>query len=135
MHRLRNWVKARSGSDFDHTGPAQTGRIARDLGLSSSELVRLVRGPDVAALLRWRLSALQLDARDLRHTELGVLRHMQRVCAMCASKGRCAYDLEHKPANSAWREYCQNAGTLDALELHNRAYLENLPVQDAKDPF
>ena len=118
IHRFRNWAQARSSlSDLSHTGTAETARVAHDLGLSASELANLAdRGPDAADLLPQRLSALHLDAKELGRTEPATLRDMQRLCTMCESKGRCAADLADPPADPAWRQYCPNAATLDALK-------------------
>jgi hypothetical protein len=117
FRRLQNWLRARSAlSELDRTSPAETARIAHDLGLSSSDLVRLAdRGPDAAELLSQRLEALHVDTSRLVHDQPAALRDMQRLCAMCESKGRCARDLAARPDDPAWRGYCPNAVMVDAI--------------------
>ncbi len=117
-HWLRNWLSARTTMlELEQTGSGETARMAHDLGMSSADLVNLAgRGPDAADLLPRRLEQLHLDPAGLAQTQPEVLRDMQRLCSMCRSHGRCARDLAHNSADPAWREYCPNALTLDALQ-------------------
>jgi hypothetical protein len=117
MRQFQNWLGARSAlSELDRTSPAETARIAHDLGLSSSDLVRLAdRGPNAADLLSNRLEALHIDADKLVHEQPAALRDMQRLCAMCEAKGRCARDLAERPDDASWRQYCPNVETVDAV--------------------
>jgi hypothetical protein len=62
------------------------------------------------------MEALGLDPNEVAHTEPQTLHDMQRLCSMCSSHGRCARDLSRNPADPAWKDYCPNAGTLDALD-------------------
>ena len=43
------------------------------------------------------------------------MRDMQRLCSSCVSKKRCQLDLMLVPDDPHWRQYCPNAGTLDAM--------------------
>lgn len=118
--RVRQWVKTRSDlSELDAMGQDQKERIARDLGLSVSELRLLVRrGPDAADLLLRRMRALRLDPDETSRAEPALFRDLQRLCAMCESRGRCARDLAGKsaaPGNEDWRDYCPNVATLNML--------------------
>ena len=91
-------------------------RIAHDVGLSAGELHQLaVRGPDAAKLLFERLSALNLDADALAKSDASTMRDLQRLCSSCVSKKRCQLDLMLVPDDPHWRQYCPNAGTLDAV--------------------
>jgi len=91
-------------------------RIAHDVGLSTGELRQLSeRGPDAAKLLLERMTALHLDADTLGKGEPSTMRDLQRLCSSCASKKRCQLDLMLVPDDPHWRQYCPNAGTLDAL--------------------
>lgn len=93
-------------------------RIARDLGLDASELREMVRrGHNSASLLPQRMAALHLDAAELARRDGLLLRDLQRVCALCESKGRCMRDLARDPNDPAWEEYCPNEGTLNALKV------------------
>jgi hypothetical protein len=116
-HWLQNWVRARSTlSELEQSGTGETARMAHDLGMSSAELVKLAgRGPGAADLMRQRLAQLHIDEGQLARSEPEVLRDMQRLCSTCRVHGRCARDLAHNPDDAAWRDYCPNVPTIDAL--------------------
>ena len=44
-----------------------------------------------------------------------VLRDMERVCAMCASKRQCDRDLAAGTSAEHYEGYCLNAPTIDSL--------------------
>jgi hypothetical protein len=91
-------------------------RIAQDIGVSKSELHRLVRqGPGSADLLLRRMAALDLDPKEVTVAEPATFRDLQRVCSMCESKRRCARDMAGDCTLAAWPEYCPNTATLQAL--------------------
>jgi hypothetical protein len=91
-------------------------RLARDIGVSEPELCALSgKRADSAALLSQRLDQLELNPADIRNTQPLVLRDLQRVCSLCASKRKCRHDFAARPWSRAWRRYCPNALTLDAL--------------------
>jgi hypothetical protein len=118
---MYDWVRNRTlarqfAQRFDECDSNEVGRIARDLGLSRDELSHMARlGPDAANLLLKRLDALHLDAKALTRDEPGVMRDLQRLCSMCASKKQCQKDLEFDGENPVWRDYCPNEDTLVAL--------------------
>lgn len=92
-------------------------RIAHDVGLSPSDLRHMAElGPDAAKQLLDRMTLLHLDADALAKREPGTMRDMQRLCSNCASKKHCQRDLLLTPNDPAWRHYCPNADTLDALQ-------------------
>jgi len=92
-------------------------RIARDLGLAPSELRNIAaKGSGGADQLEMRLEGLHLDPVALRREEPLVMRDLERVCTTCGSKRRCVRDWLRFPDDAAWRGYCPNATTLDALE-------------------
>lgn len=113
----RNWTTARANvANLDCCGTEQTERIAHDLGVSAPELRTLAgKWPDSADLLNRRLAALELDPTEIRRTEPQVLHDLQRVCTMCTSGRECSHDLARDPSDPAWREYCPNVTTLDAV--------------------
>ena len=114
----RSWMP-RSGpvAELSSLGSREIQRIAGDLGVSGAEL-RVLAGkwPDSAELLPWRLAALNPDEHRLREKEPQVLRDLQRVCTLCARKGRREHDVAYKPSDRIWRAYCPNSQTLAALE-------------------
>jgi hypothetical protein len=112
--RQRIWQFSRR---LDECDSGELGHIATDLGLSAAELRRMAKlGPDAAKLLLDRMTALHLDAEAIAKSEPGTMRDLQRLCSICASKKRCQRDLIHDLDDPVWRQYCPNAGTLDALQ-------------------
>jgi len=118
----RNMRAARASvGELEGCGKEVT-QIARDLGLSPSELRSIAaKGPGAAAQLEMRLEALHLDPAALRRDEPLVMRDLERVCTQCGSKHRCERDFVRFPDDTAWRDYCPNATTLDALEAEAEA--------------
>jgi uncharacterized protein YjiS (DUF1127 family) len=93
------------------------GRIARDLGVTRSELHTIAaKRPDAADQLQLRLEALHLDRTAILRTEPLVMRDLERVCTVCGEKRRCTRDWVRRPDDDAWRAYCPNAMTLAALQ-------------------
>jgi hypothetical protein len=118
---FREWVRRRRLLQqcrlrLDTCDKNEIERMAHDVGLSPSELRQLAeRGPGAAKLLFERLTALHLDADALVKSEPSTMRDMQRLCSSCVSKKRCQLDLMLVPDDPHWRQYCPNAGTLDAM--------------------
>ncbi|SRR6266508_2063779 len=97
-------------------GEDEVERMAKDIGVSASELRRLATlGPDSADLLLRRMAALDLDRKEVSRTEPRTFQDLQRVCTMCNSHRRCKRDLARDSADPAWQDYCPNATTLMAL--------------------
>jgi hypothetical protein len=114
LARVRDWWQRQE--ELRLLDRAEVDRIARDLGMSSDTLKRLVeRGPDAANLLYERMRALGMSKADVDHTAGGIMRDLQRTCACCNEKGICERDLAERPDDPAWKDYCPNAVTLDAL--------------------
>jgi hypothetical protein len=113
----RYWRAARERvGELEGCG-SELARIARDVGLAPSELRTIAaKRPDAADQLKLRLEALHLDGAALRRDEPLVMRDLERVCTQCGSKRRCVRDWVRHPDDQAWREYCPNAMTLDALD-------------------
>jgi len=115
---LAEWWRKRATmrqnlTDLDALGADDMARMAQDVGITASELRALATHcSDAADLLDRRLEALGLSATELAHTAPAELREMERLCTMCASKGRCARDLAADPADPVWRRYCPNEQTL-----------------------
>ncbi|MBI3435520.1 MAG: hypothetical protein HY056_10650 [Proteobacteria bacterium] len=115
---LRHWRDNDRGADgLNACGCTEVARIARDLGVSTSELRALARqGPDAAALLPRMLDALGIDAKAIARDEPGVMHDLQRLCGQCARKVECANDLAGGGAADNYRAYCPNAPTIEALK-------------------
>jgi hypothetical protein len=117
-----DWVRNRKlirqyRQRLDECDSYEIAHIAMDVGVSPNDLRRLAKlGPDAAKLVLDRIAALHLDAETIAKSEPGTLRDLQRLCSDCASKKRCQRDLKHDPDDPVWRQYCPNAGTLEALQ-------------------
>jgi hypothetical protein len=113
----QNWTFARSNiGRLDRCGAAEVEHIARDVGMGAPELRALAgRWPDAAEPLNRRLAALALDPAVIRRIDPQVLHDLQRVCSLCRHGRECEHDLAERPFDPAWREYCPNEMTLDAL--------------------
>ena len=98
--------------------PAVASGVSRDLGTSLGELRALAgKWPDSSAeLLRRRLEALDLDPADISRSQPATARDLAVRCTLCTDKTRCRHDLDRNPSASAWREYCVNTTTLNALK-------------------
>jgi len=118
---LAQWAKRcrdnlENSNSFMDCGPDEAARIARDLKLQPKELAMLAKkGPHAADLLRKMLAALEIDASELERDDPATMRDLQRLCAMCADKRQCQYDLANGITATNFRDYCPNAYTLDAL--------------------
>ena len=113
----REWARRASARfELKCCGEEEVERMARDIGLSSSELRRLASlGPDSADLLLRRMAALDLDRKEVSQTEPRTFQDLQRVCSMCNHHRRCRGDLARDADDPAWHDYCPNASTLMAL--------------------
>jgi hypothetical protein len=113
----RACFKGGSESDFGCCSEAEIERIARDVCMSVSELRALAKkGPEAADLLLRRMAALDLDPKEVAWLEPAAFRDMQRVCTMCKSHRRCAWDFARRAPVSTWERYCPNTSTLEALD-------------------
>ena len=104
-------------SGLDACSDIEVDRMARDIGLSASELQRLVnRGPHAADLLLCRMAALNLDREEVAEVDRATFLDLQRVCSNCDCKGRCKRELARDPDDPAWEDYCPNVATLKMLD-------------------
>jgi hypothetical protein len=112
----RDWTGRNSALELKCCGEDEVERMARDIGMSASELRRIAAlGPGSADLLLRRMAALDLDRKEVSQTEPRTFQDLQRVCAMCNSKRRCKRDLANDSNDPVWQDYCPNAATLMAL--------------------
>jgi hypothetical protein len=117
LARCRSWFKGSSESDFGCCGEAEIGRMAKDLRMSASELRAVAKkGPKAADLLLRRMADLDLDPKEVAWLEPAAFRDLQRVCTMCKSHRRCAWDFARGAPPPTWERYCPNTGTLAALD-------------------
>ena len=116
VRKWRNWQRRRRAiTEIGCCGRDEVERLARDVGVAGADLCVLAgRWPGSTNLLSQRLERLDLDTGNIEQMEPYVLRDLQRVCTLCASKRRCERDFAAN-SGSAWEEYCPNASTLHAL--------------------
>jgi hypothetical protein len=110
----RTWRSRPHGAELAKCAPDDIERIAHDIGLTAAELRKLERNGDDPLLLPRMLVALKIDAAELEHTEPAAFRDLQRVCALCDSKRRCASELAAGDAPKTFESFCPNALTLKA---------------------
>ncbi len=121
LEAVAGWInKYREASglhdEFGHCSPEDVRQIAKDLGVSVSELRKLAtKGPGAAELMEKMLIALRVNPHALVKTNSAVMRDLQRLCVVCTQKGRCEHELAKGTASEHFREFCPNAFTLDAL--------------------
>ena len=113
----QDWIKRRGAmAQLDCCDRTAVARMAHDIGVSSEELYTLSgKWPDSADLLLRRVDECKLDATEIMKVEPQVMRDLQRVCTLCASKRKCSHDLATRPSEPGWQTYCPNTTTLKAL--------------------
>lgn len=118
INTFSDWLRHRQDlSEVRRMDTTEFDRIASDLRVSPGELDTLVRrGPHAADELPKLLKVLGINEADLARTEPLVLRDMERVCAMCASKKQCDRDLAAGTSAEHYEGYCLNAPTINSLD-------------------
>jgi hypothetical protein len=121
LDRALDWWRASTATwqrmhELEMLSDAEIERMARDIGVTPDEFMRLAQMPNgSAALLARRLEALDLDPEEIRELSSFLYADLQRTCALCQEHGRCTHDLDERPQSQDWRSYCPNAGTLRML--------------------
>lgn len=101
---------------------AEFGRIAHDLGVTTSDLDELVRqGPHKVEELPQLLKVLGIDEDAIARAQPLVMRDLERVCALCRHKTECDHDIADGSLAEHYKAYCANKTTLDALEQEYHA--------------
>lgn len=112
--RYRNAIGAKD--EFGMCGPDEVMRMARDIGVTPSQLREIVRkGPDSANLLKRMLMALHVDRQIIADMDPLVMREMQWLCITCGNKNRCKHELAKGTATENFHEFCPNAVSIDEL--------------------
>jgi hypothetical protein len=120
---LRHWKDAGAARDeLNRCGCDEVARMAQDFGLTSAELGELARqGPDAATRLPQMLAALGIDGAAVSRDEPAVMRDLERLCSLCSRKRECSNELAGDDVKANYRDFCPNAGTLDALRVQRYA--------------
>jgi hypothetical protein len=103
-------------NEFGMCGQEEVMRMARDIGVTPSQLHELVsKGPGAANLLKTMLVALHVDPKVLADLDPLIMRELQWLCITCSNKKRCKHELAKGTATENFREFCPNAVSLDEL--------------------
>ena len=103
-------------NEFGMCGPDEVMRMAKDIGVTPSQLQELVRrGPDSANLLKNMLIALRVDPKTIADIDPLVMREMKWLCITCNNKKRCEHELAKGTATEHFHEFCPNAVSVDEL--------------------
>jgi hypothetical protein len=114
LERVRDWWRRQE--ELGTLDDKEIGRVAAEFDISTSTLRDLVaRGPDAAHLLYERMRAMGISEADVHRAADGVMRDLQRTCAVCREKGVCEWDLRERPDDPVWKSYCHNAVALESL--------------------
>lgn len=116
LQRFAQWFRGRlpHHSELADIDPYEAGRIAREIGMTTHDLAEIeALGPHAADLLPRRLATIGLEADNAAHIDPATLRDLQRVCALCLSKGECRRELD--AGEGGLPDYCPNAVTLRAV--------------------
>lgn len=117
LHVFSDWIRhRRERAELDAMGNDEFGRLAHDIGVSTSELERMVAAGHDPEQLSEMLRALDLDEAALKRAEPAILRDMQRLCSLCETTGTCRHALDAGIAPTTYRAFCANAATLEALK-------------------
>jgi hypothetical protein len=112
----RSIHRYKAAQELRNIGPGEVSAIARDLGISQTEL-KLVARRDAGfpTRLKSMLSLLKIDGRALQETNPILMRDMQKVCAFCQNTHRCSRELRAGSAAAHFPDYCQNSANFDAI--------------------
>ena len=123
---IADWVSnyryaINSCHELGRCGPDDVMRMAKDIGVTPSQLHELVsKGPGAADLLKRMLVALRVDPKVLADIDPLVMRELQWLCITCDNKKRCERELAQGTAAEHFREFCPNAVSLDELLLDQK---------------
>ncbi|MGE0563867.1 MAG: hypothetical protein AB7O50_05065 [Pseudolabrys sp.] len=119
---LAGWIRRAedrraAGRELDELPSEELDAIAHDLGVSVHDLHAVsAKGRNGAALLFERMAALKLDRATVQRTLPAVMQDLERVCSMCPDHSRCEHDMARDSSDPAWKSYCPNVMTLEALK-------------------
>jgi hypothetical protein len=121
LEAIGNWVTnyrniVGFNNEFDMCGPNEVMRMAKDIGVTPSQLQELVRnGADSANLLKRMLVALHVDPKVIADMDPLVMREMKWLCISCSNKRQCEHELAKGTAAKHFQKYCPNAVSIDEL--------------------
>jgi hypothetical protein len=118
---LRAMRRYRAAQELRNIGENEISAIARDVGISQTELRSLVRrDTGFPRLLKSLLSVLRIDERVLQEANPTLLRDMQKVCAFCQNTHQCKKELRAGTAGEHFHDYCPNSPNLYAASNYRK---------------
>jgi len=121
LNAIADWVTSYrnaigAANEFNMCGPEEVMRMAKEIGVTPSQLQELVRkGPDGAIHLKSLLVALHVDPDIVANMDPLVMREMKWLCITCNNKKRCQHELAKGTATANFHEYCPNAISIDEM--------------------
>ncbi len=120
------WKKWRSRQisvrEFNALDPAQRDELARDTGVDRATLEILsAQGTYREDELEQLMGTLALDVGRVKRTYPAVFRDMSVVCSECVARSLCRDHLDDGTARQAYKDYCPNTLTLNALRREQPA--------------
>jgi hypothetical protein len=111
------WRRLMSLRELEQCDERDLQRVLHDLNISKADLTGAVmRGTYPKLLLPRMLEALDLPADRVKAMYPSVALDLRRVCAQCPETARCRKELHGHSAAAAFREFCLNSTTLEALQ-------------------
>lgn len=111
------WRRLMTLRELDQYDDRDLQRVLHDLNVSKAELSgAVIRGAYPELLLPQMLHALDLPADRVKAMYPSVESDLRRVCAQCPETTRCRRELHAHTAAAAYREFCLNSVTLEALQ-------------------
>jgi len=118
---LRAMRRYRAAQELRNIGENEISAIARDVGISQTELKSLAkRDVGFPKLLKSLLSVLRIDEQILQEANPTLLRDMQKVCAFCQNTRQCKKELRAGAAGEHFHDYCPNAPNLYAASNYRK---------------
>ena len=110
------WVRHLTLRELNQCDERDLERILHDLNVTETELdAAVTRGAYPKLLLPEMLQAHGLSPERLKTEHPAVEADLRRVCAQCTETRRCRHELDDHTAGTAYRDFCNNSTTIEAL--------------------
>lgn len=114
----RSFRRYRAMQELRNIGANEVSAIARDLGVTPTELSSLTAlGAGFPTRLQNMLSLLKIDERKICGSNSALVRDMQKVCTFCQNKRQCSHELRTGRARAHYHAYCPNSTNFDAVTI------------------
>jgi hypothetical protein len=115
---IKQWyARWRTGREQKSLARRQRAALAAEIGLPEDFLERLMTYSERSSdELDRMLTALGLDAQDIRTRYAAQLRDISVPCSECETLQRCRHELAAGTARANYHDFCPNAAALDELQ-------------------